>query len=63
MTAGLYPRHLEIALDDTLGPEGRLRQLELDDNTLEGNREGVIGLVDGHEQWSMEMGLLSTCPS
>ncbi|KAL3794045.1 hypothetical protein HJC23_008933 [Cyclotella cryptica] len=49
MTAGLYPRHLQTALDDTLGAESRGRQLELDADVSKDNREGVIRLINKHE--------------
>ena len=45
MTVGLYARHLQTALDDTLGPVSGRRQLEM--VTPDGvTDEGIIGRVD-----------------
>eukprot|EP00956_Cyclotella_meneghiniana_P022887 scaffold43790_cov38-Cyclotella_meneghiniana.AAC.3 len=42
MTAGLYPRYLQTALDDTLGLNGKERQFEMVDPTTKEYREGTI---------------------
>eukprot|EP00956_Cyclotella_meneghiniana_P001321 scaffold1440_cov23-Cyclotella_meneghiniana.AAC.2 len=49
MTASLYPRYLQTALDDTLGAEGRSGQLEVGNSTPETNQEGVIGVINKRE--------------
>ena len=46
MTAGLYARHLQTALDDTLGPDPSRRQLDSGKESVRRIR-GVIGVVDG----------------
>ena len=47
MTAGLYARYLQTALDDTIGPERGRRQLELNAQSSECAGRGSIGVVDG----------------
>ena len=49
MTAGLYPRHLQTALDDTLGAETRVRQLDVDNAPSMNNRKGIIGPINDRE--------------
>jgi hypothetical protein len=49
MIAGLYPRHLQTALDDTLGAETRVRQLDVDNAPSMNNRKGIIGPINDRE--------------
>ena len=49
MTAALYPRCLQTALDDTLGPDNSRRQLDLGLQGSIDKMEGTIGLVDKSE--------------
>ena len=46
MTAGLYERYLQTALDDTIGPTPGRRQLDTGSKLPKGLSDEVVGLVD-----------------